>query len=53
MLKIERLNEQTETLAYIGHVDNVINGIIPDALNNRRFLASDYQTTSTTTSISP
>ena len=43
MLKIEKLNDNSEMLAYIGHVDNVINGIIPDELNNRRFLASDYQ----------
>lgn len=43
MLKIEKLNDDAEILAFIGHVDNVINGIIPDALNNKRFLASDYQ----------
>ena len=43
MLKIEKLNDDAEVLAYIGHVDNVINGIIPDELKNRRFLAADYQ----------
>lgn len=43
MLQIEKINDDAEVLAYIGHVDNVINGIIPDALNNKRFLASDYR----------
>lgn len=43
MLQIEKLNDDSEVLAYIGHVDNVINGIIPESLNNRRFLASDYR----------
>lgn len=43
MLKIEKINGNSEVLAYIGHVDNVINGIIPDALKNRRFLAGDYR----------
>jgi hypothetical protein len=43
MLKIEEINDGAEILAYIGHVDNVINGIIPEALKNRRFLANDYQ----------
>lgn len=43
MLQIEKLNDDAEVLAYIGHVDNVINGVIPDALNNKRFLASDYR----------
>jgi hypothetical protein len=42
-LKIEKYNEDAETLAYIGHVNNVINGEIPKALLNKRFLASDYQ----------
>ena len=43
MLKIEKYNEDAEMLAYIGHVNNVINGEIPEALLNRRFLTSDYQ----------
>ena len=43
MLKIEKYNNDTEVLAYIGHVNNVINGEIPESLRNRRFLASDYQ----------
>lgn len=43
MLQIEKLNDNCEVLAYIGHVDNVINGIIPEELKNRRFLAGDYR----------
>jgi hypothetical protein len=32
VLKIQTVNDEAETLAYIGHVDNVINGAIPDLL---------------------
>ena len=42
MFKINQLNNRSETLAYIGHVNNVINGEIPDNLRNKRFLASNY-----------
>ncbi|OQK18042.1 hypothetical protein AU255_09360 [Methyloprofundus sedimenti] len=43
MFKITELNEHYETLAYIGHVNNVIEGVIPENLINRRFLASDFE----------
>mgnify|MGYP003676749149 CR=1 FL=1 len=42
MFKIEKLNNSQETLAYIGHVDNVIKGNIPEELKHKRFLASDF-----------
>jgi hypothetical protein len=32
VLKIETINDEAEMLAYIGHLDNVINGVIPDLL---------------------
>ena len=43
MFKIKQLNNHAETLSYIGHVDNVIKGIIPENLKNRRLLASDFE----------
>ena len=39
-MKITELSQQKNTLAYIGSVDNVIKGIVPDDLKNQRFLAS-------------
>lgn len=42
MIKITKANEKAQTLAYIGHVDNVINGIVPEELKNRLFFASDF-----------
>ncbi|KFJ42070.1 hypothetical protein IBE48_00820 [Francisella philomiragia] len=42
MIFLEKQNNNAETLAYIGHVDNVIHGIVPEELKYRRFLASDF-----------
>ncbi len=42
MIFLEKQNDNAETLAYIGHVDNVIHGIVPEELKYRRFLASDF-----------
>ena len=39
-ITITEASTNKNTLAYIGSVDNVIKGIVPDALKNRRFLAS-------------
>ncbi len=39
-LKIRNKSEKGNILAYIGSVDNVINGIVPEELKNRRFDAS-------------
>ncbi len=43
MFKLTELNNRFETLAYIGHVNNVIEGLVPENLANRRFLASDFE----------
>ncbi|XSZ47666.1 hypothetical protein ACP8HZ_04730 [Francisella noatunensis] len=42
MIFLEKQNDNAETLAYIGHVDNVIHSIVPEELKYRRFLASDF-----------
>jgi hypothetical protein len=42
MIFFEKQNDNAETLAYIGHVDNVIHGIVPEELQHKRFLASDF-----------
>ena len=42
MIFLEKQNDNSETLAYIGHVDNVIQGIVPEELKHKRFLASDF-----------
>ena len=42
MYEINCLLDCPVTLAYIGHVDNVIEGILPEKLKNKRFLASDF-----------
>ena len=39
-LEILKSSSRKNTLAYVGSVDNVIAGIVPDDLKNKRFLAS-------------
>ena len=39
-IQITETSTKKNTLAYIGSVDNVIQGLVPDDLKNRRFLAS-------------
>ena len=38
--QITQTSTKRNTLAYVGSVDNVIKGIVPDDLKNRRFLAA-------------
>jgi len=42
-IQITEAGTARNTLAYIGSVDNVIKGVVPDDLKNRRFLASKVQ----------
>lgn len=43
MINIKKINDESQTLAYIGHVNNVINGIVPEELKNVRFQAKDFE----------
>ena len=42
MYEIKCLLHYSVKLVYIGHVDNVIEGVLPENLKNKRFLASDF-----------
>lgn len=43
MLEIKEIKCEAQTLAYIGHVNNVINGLVPEQLRNTRFQAKDFE----------
>ncbi|MEI6032830.1 MAG: hypothetical protein WCS65_00960 [Verrucomicrobiae bacterium] len=42
-IQIAEASRKKNTLAYIGSVDNVIKGIVPEGLKNRRFSASEVK----------
>ncbi len=42
MIKFKCLNDNPVVLGFIGHVNNVIKGEIPESLKHKRFLASDF-----------
>lgn len=42
-IKFDKLSSNKNILSYIGSVDNVIKGIIPDELKHRRFSASEVK----------
>ena len=42
-LNLHKKSCSKNTLSYIGHVNNVINGIVPANLKNRRFMADSFK----------
>jgi hypothetical protein len=42
-VKIKKVSSSPNILLYIGHVKNVINGIVPDKLKNQRFMADSFK----------
>ena len=42
-VNLKKQNDNPNMLLYIGHVNNVINGIMPDKLKNRRFMANSFK----------
>jgi len=42
-INLTKLSDKKNLLSSIGSVDNVIKGVVPDELKDRRFLAADFQ----------